>query len=73
VTDRARRLAVGLARAGIEPRPIVRLEAFLALIDDGAPDDELVTEVVEWVRGILAEAKAREIAEAAIAAAVATA
>jgi arginine decarboxylase-like protein len=66
VTARARRVVAELAVLGIDVTSVANVEQFLALIDQGDTDDELVRAVVDWLADLYAEADARRMAEVLI-------
>lgn len=63
MTARARRVVAELAVLGIDVTSVAAIEKFLALIDQGDTDDELVRAVVVWLAELHAEADARRMAE----------
>jgi arginine decarboxylase-like protein len=66
VTARARRVVAELAVLGIDVTSVANVEQFLALIDQGDTDDELVPAVVDWLADLYAEADARRMEEVLI-------
>jgi arginine decarboxylase-like protein len=66
VTARARRVVAELAVLGIDVTSVANVEQFLALIDQGDTDDELVRAIVDWLADLYAEADARRMAEVPI-------
>ena len=63
---RARRVVYELAGLGIDVPGVANVEQFLALIDQGDTDDELVRAVVDWLAELHADADARRMAEVLI-------